>query len=89
LITTTGTSFTGGTSPTAAVASVTTGVTPTYAVTATGATGGPWTVNFGTPFTSPPQPVALLSVLQNQLTGGNNPDVVVTSTSQQQGFIPF
>lgn len=76
-----------GTSPTVTPASVTTGVTPTYGINASGSAGGPWTVTFGAGYTG--TPVMLIAVRNLQLTGGTNPHVVVTSTAQQQGIEPF
>jgi hypothetical protein len=54
-------------------------------VTVTGSNGGPWTVT-GFPTGAPLQ---LIGVQQLLLTGGTLPNVVVTTTAEQQGISPF
>lgn len=83
-ITASGASLTGGTSPGVTVASATTGVAP---ITVAGSAGGPWTITFGALFAN--QPIELIRVRSTALTGGRKPNVVVTSSAQQQGISPF
>jgi hypothetical protein len=54
-------------------------------VVVSGSAGGPWTVT-GFPSGSPLQ---LIDVQQIELTGGTLPNVVVTTTAEQQGVTPF
>lgn len=83
-MTASGASLTGGTSPGVTVATTTGG---TSALTVAGSAGGPYTVTFGSNFNN--KPIQLLRTRQVLLTGGTKPNVVVTSTAQQAGFIPF
>lgn len=56
-------------------------------VTVAGSAGGPWTV---TGFTGAGSvPLQLIDVQQLQLSGGTLPNVVVTTTAEQQGISPF
>jgi hypothetical protein len=59
----------------------------TASVTVSGSAGGPWTV---TGFTGAGSvPLQLIRVRSNSFVGGTNANVVVTSSSQQQGIMPF
>jgi hypothetical protein len=56
-------------------------------VSVTGSAGGPWTATFSGAFAD--EPVSLIGVRSTNLVGGTAPDVVVTSTAEQEGIIPF
>ena len=59
----------------------------TGTVNVTGNAGGPWTVALVGNFAN--TPVQLIKVRSTNFSGGTKPNVVVTSTSIQQGISPF
>jgi hypothetical protein len=88
LMTASGSGLTGGSSPGVSIASLTTGVAPTYNITVSGSAGGPYTVTFGNllgdVMVAPLLGETALHGDGTGLTGGTDPTVTVTVQTQGQ-----
>lgn len=79
VMTASGASLTGGTSPSVGVAHTTTGVAPTQNIVVTGSAGGPYTATFQNVLSD--IDVAEIVADGDALTGGTDPSVTVTVTT--------